>query len=207
MAEYSLIAFSNMLFELFYYAMPYESDDIKFSKHPNTPLHIRDVALKNNGLIAIDENTMLFELGNEESEEFYPYYHILEDAQVIKKRERANKKTRGSQSELPPKERNYNIYKIDVDSKGRMTQNYEYKKNVRGKRTKIDEQGLAKDSDSYVNRHYRYIERILDGDDSKGGILPEIAEYFGIEYLGGRNKISESDILGASNIDDLPELK
>ena len=45
-------------------------------------------------------NMYIFEIGNDYAEENYPYYHILEDAEVIRKRGRGTSKSKGSQAQI-----------------------------------------------------------------------------------------------------------
>lgn len=192
MAEFNLTDFTNSIRAELYERFPYENDAIKEMKHANRPAHIRDVAL---GLPYMSGQQMIFEIGNDYAEEYYPYYHILEDAEVIRKRGRGTKKSRGSQAEITKlSDRDYS--KVSWNGK---TFSREYQKNVRGKRslaakgtiTVIGSDGVVykvnKDANYYTNKHYHYIERILDT------ILPWIAPAFGLKQ--GRTELTslESD--------------
>lgn len=79
-------------------------------KHGEFNEEIRDVAFKNNQTIVVSENEYTFDIGNEYAEEHYPYYHILEDAPYIRKRDRGTAKTRGSQAKVEKLgDRNYSF--------------------------------------------------------------------------------------------------
>lgn len=194
--EFTLQAFTNRLRELMYTRFPYEPDYIKQRKHKKTPLHIVDVAFWKNPVITIDENTLTFDIGNEESEKTYPYYHILEDAPVIRKRGKGTTKTRGSQAKVEDKgKRDYN--RITWNGK---TLSKEYSRNVRGKRldlTKIshyvvDGNGEVKfinrEANSYLNTHYHYIEKMMN----EQGILDILASDFGLT----RKRTQDTGLLG-----------
>lgn len=192
MPEFSVTDFANSIREELYARFPYENDEIKMQKHLKTPLHIRDIAL---GLTYISGEQRIFEIGNDYAEEYYPYYHILEDAEVIRKRGRGTKKSRGSQALITKlSERDY--ARVSFNGK---TYSREYQRNVRGKRSLaakgtirvVGADGVVyninKDANYYTNKHYHYIERILDT------VLPWIAPAFGLRM--GRTEITslESD--------------
>lgn len=190
--EFSLSNFVNEIRQNIYDNFPYESDDIKMMKHLKRPLHIRDVAL---GLPYMSGNMYIFEIGNDYAEENYPYYHILEDAEVIRKRGRGTSKSKGSQAQIEKlSQRDYG--KISFNGK---TYSKEYQRNVRGQRSLADKGTIRvvgadgvvyrinKDANYYRNKHYHYIERILNNT------LPWIAQANGLRM--GRTEMSslESD--------------
>lgn len=190
--EFSLSNFVNEIRQNIYDNFPYESDDIKMMKHLKRPLHIRDVAL---GLPYMSGNMYIFEIGNDYAEENYPYYHILEDAEVIRKRGRGTSKSKGSQAQIEKlSQRDYG--KISFNGK---TYSKEYQRNVRGQRSLADKGTIRvvgadgvvyrinKDANYYKNKHYHYIERILNNT------LPWIAQANGLRM--GRTEMSslESD--------------
>ena len=192
MAEFSLSNFANDIRQNIYDNFPYESNEIKAIKHAKTPLHIRDVAL---GLVNISNGQMIFEIGNDFAEEYYPYYHILEDAEVIRKKGRGTKLSKGSQAEITKlSDRDYG--RISFNGK---TFSREYQKNVRGVRSRVEKATynivgsdgrvykVNKDANYYKNIHFHYIERILNNT------LPWIAQANGVRM--GRTEISslESD--------------
>lgn len=174
--EYDLGTFTRTLKELLYNEMPFDRDNEH--PHANRNFHMRDLALGQNNVIPVGLNSMYFEIGNENAEEKAPYYHILEDAQVIRKAGFGTKKTKGSQAFIQDKgKRDYGqaTFTITTNSKGRrINPYYEYRRNVRGKRSLVeksthrvyDENGkltkVKRDSKYYFNIHYNYIERNLE---------------------------------------------
>lgn len=180
--EFTLKGFTDSIRQNLYDNFPYESDEINDKKHPNRPLHIRDIAF--GYLPSIESETSIyFDIGSEYAEEYYPYYHILEDAEVIRKRGRATKSSRGSQANVQPvSKRDYG--RISFNGK---TYTREYRKNVRGTRSRIgtatkiavgtDGQvyKINANANYYYNKHYQYIERILNET------LPWIAQEYGLQ--------------------------
>ena len=192
MAEFSLQDFTNEIRQNLYDNFPKESDEMKMAKHLKTPLHIRDIAL---GLPYISSNMHIFEIGNDYAEEYYPYYHILEDAEVIRKRGKGTKTSKGSQAAISKlSERDYG--RINFNGK---TFSREYQKNVRGQRSRSDKatyiivgadgQAYRINSNAayYKNKHYHYIERILNST------LPWIAQSFGLRMGRTETTSIESD--------------
>lgn len=190
--DFSLTDFTNSIRENLYDRFPYESDAIKTVKHANTPLHIRDIAL---GMPFLSNGTMVFEIGNDYAEENYPYYHILEDSEVIRKRGRGTEKSKGSQAEITKlSDRDY--AKISFNGK---TYSREYQRNVREKRSLASKStiivasadgnryAINKNANYYLNKHYHYIEKILDET------LPWIAGAFGLKMAGTQITSLESD--------------
>lgn len=187
MAEFSLSNFANDIRQNIYDNFPYENDEIKAIKHAKTPLHVRDVAL---GLTYMSNGQMIFEIGNDYAEEYYPYYHILEDAEVIRKRGRGTKLSKGSQAEITKlSDRDYG--RISFNGK---TFSREYQKNVRGARSRVEKATynivgsdarvykVNKDANYYKNTHFHFIERILNET------LPWIAQANGMRM--SRTEIS-----------------
>lgn len=192
MQEFNITDFTNSIREELYNRMPYESDEIKMQKHLKRPLHIRDIALT---LPFQDGEKIIFDIGNDYAEENYPYYHILQDAEVIRKRGRGTKKSKGSQAEITKlSERDY----ARVSWNGK-TYSREYQRNVRGKRSLaakatirvVGADGVAyninKNANYYYNKHYHYIDKTLEY------VLPWLAPAFGLKM--GRTEITslESD--------------
>lgn len=191
MAEFLLSNFANDIRQNIYDNFPYESDEIKAIKHAKIPLHIRDIAL---GLTYMSNGQMIFEIGNDYAEEYYPYYHILEDAEVIRKKGRGTKLSKGSQAEITKlSDRDYG--RISFNGK---TFSREYQKNVRGARSRVEKATynivgsdgrvykVNKDANYYKNIHFHYIERILNNT------LPWIAQANGVRM--GRTEISSLEI-------------
>lgn len=181
--DFDINAFVEKLRKLMYNAFPYESDDLKKIKHPKTPKHIRDVAFYNNQVLPYESGYM-FEIGNAESEKSYPYYHILEDAPVIRKKGKGTKKTKGSQAKIYPLEdRDYGRVYFNGKTYGK-----EYARNVRGARDRTNKVThyvsdsnrnkylVNRESNSYENTHYQYIEKMLNNF-----ILDQLASEFGLK--------------------------
>ena len=190
MAEFSLLEFTNSIRQNLYDNFPYESDDMVEKKHKKRPLHIRDIAFMNLP-ISQNENSIVFEIGSDYAEEYYPYYHILEDAQVIRKRGKGTKGSRGSQAEIKElSKRDYGH--INFNGK---TYTKEYRKNVRGSRSRLGSATkvvvgsdgkvyrVNPNANYYANKHYQYIERTLNM------VLPWIAQQYGMKM--GRTEITD----------------
>lgn len=154
------------------------------SKHPKrNPTHLKEATEKCFEKTTIHiENIVSFDLGSEEMEKNYPHYHILEDSPAIRKRGYGTQKTKGSQSMITNvSQRDYG--KVRWNGK---TFSKEYSRNVRGSRNRISSidhwtiiNGTAKrinrDSNSYNNIHYNYIENILNLD-----VVDKLALEFGM---------------------------
>ena len=192
MAEFSLSNFANDIRQNIYDNFPYENDDVKAIKHAKRPAHIRDIAL---GLTYTSDGKMIFEIGNDYAEEYYPYYHILEDAEVIRKKGRGTKLSKGSQAQITKlSDRDYGRISFNGQTFSR-----EYQKNVRGQRARAEKATynivgsdgkvykVNKDANYYKNIHFHYIERILNN------VLPWIAQANGVKM--GRTEMTslESD--------------
>lgn len=188
--EFSLENFVKDIRQNLYDNFPYESDEIKQLKHKKRPLHIRDIAFGSLPSVT-NGNTIYFDIGSDYAEEFYPYYHILEDAEVIRKRGKGTKLSKGSQAnvEVAGGKRDYG--RISFNGK---TYSREYRKNVRGERSRVLKSTykivgsdgkvykVNKDANYYKNVHYHYIERILDN------VLPWIASANGLRM--GRTQLT-----------------
>lgn len=206
--EFELNDFTKRLRELMYDRFPnLPNRGINPSGTPKHGQHneeIRNVAFKNNPTYMLDENSNGFEIGNEFSEEYYPHYHILEDSPYIRKRDKSTKKTRGSQASVEKLgERDYNI--ISFNGK---TYSREYARNVRGARNRIskvshwgvDASGkkvwINRESNSYLNEHYHYIENMLNG-----GILDQLAIEYGLKRKRTQNTSLQEDYEALSLVD------
>ena len=193
--EYTISGFVDRLRGLMKDEFPY-LEGRGFNKS-GTPKHkdhndeIRKVAFERNPTVIVDENTLTFDIGNEYAETYYPYYHILEDAPVIRKRYRSTEKTRGSQANI--KELGKRDYgRINFNGK---TYSREYARNIRGERNKVVQNAqqnvyvgnekfvINKSANSYKNEHYHYIENMLEK------IVPIIAGEFGLGI--GRKQITD----------------
>ena len=194
MAEFTINEFVDVLREYIYGFFPEESEEMKEKKHKDRPFHIKDIAFM---LLPINygENSAIFDIGSDYAEEYYPYYHILEDAEVIRKRGKSTKSSRGSQALIQDvSKRDYG--RINFNGK---TYSREYRKNVRGERSKTDKatryitdssgklKKINADANYYYNKHYRYIEKTLDY------VTPFIADYFNMRLARKEETSLESE--------------
>lgn len=183
--EFDITSFTKRIRELMYEQFPFENEDINQKKHAKRPEHIKDVAFKNNETMRLDDNTLVFEIGNPYAEEKYPYYHILEDAPAIRKRDRGTARTKGSQDKVAVAGGKRDYGRIDFNGK---TFSKEYSRNVRGERNRRsnvsrwarDYMGrdyyINRDANAYENVHYQYIEKMLNTN-----ILDTVALEFGLK--------------------------
>jgi hypothetical protein len=190
MEEFTLDAFYNSLISYIANSFPYLNDEeVDGSKHPNrNPLHLKDAVFDNLPNIVMNDQ-IIFDIGNPRLEETHPYYHILEDSEVIRKKNKGTKTSKGSQDQISDKgARDYGIVKWNGKT---FTQ--EYKKNVRGARSKaqkatrraffVDSYGqvfrtqINKDAKYYLNIHYHYIEKAIDN------AVPSLCAQFGLKPL------------------------
>ena len=186
--DFSVESFARGLFELLLESnqFPFMRDEaLDKAKHPKrNPLHLRDAIRQNTIFISGGENVRVFEIGNEMLEHSHPYYHILEDAPVIRKRGKGTAKTKGSQAKIE------DVGKRDyarVEWNGK-TFTKEYDRNVRGSRKRItnvshwtEDYGgrqvfVNREANAYLNTHYKYIENILNG-----GVLDRLAMTYGLK--------------------------
>lgn len=188
MQEFNLDTFTNQLRQEMYVRFPYEWQGYHLEKHKYTPLHIRDIAFMDNP-VYVNIDTRTFDIGGFMAESKYPYYHILQDAPVIRKRKKSSVVTRGSQGKIFEDNKGLRDYsRVSFNGK---TYSQEYQKNVRGKRKSIVDNStkweynlrerawekVNKNSIDYVNIHYKYIDKILDN------VIPILASRFGGRML------------------------
>ena len=204
MAEFNLQEFTDLVREYLYGLFPYENDDVKTIKHKDHPFHIKDVAFMwLPTSMSGDGKSMMFDIGSDYAEENYPYYHILQDAQVIHKKGKGTKTSKGSQALIQDiSKRDYGRIKFSGKTYSR-----EYQKNVRGERAKIVDKStrfvysngktvkINADASTYVNVHYKYIDKILDYS------LPFIAQYFGMKLMRKKNSGLEEEYNEQKNQD------
>jgi hypothetical protein len=149
---------------------------------PQFKPHARNVALKNNYITVVSPDVQVFELGNEQAERTAPQYHILEDAKVIANPGFSTKKSRGSQAKVADKAKR--DYSIETPVANKTTTTQEYRPSFKeGRRSYQTTQMLLtnknyearNESKPYrYNKHYAYIERILEKE------VPSIASDLGI---------------------------
>lgn len=186
--EFTIDAFTQKLYDLLLESnqFPFMRDEeLDRKKHrKRAPLHLRDAIRSTTVMVAGGENIRSFDFGNESLELNHPYYHILEDAPYIRKRNRGTKKTKGSQALVEDKaKRDYG--RVSWNGK---TFSKEYSRNVRGSRKRLtsvshwtEDYGgkkvfVNREASSYANTHYKYIENILNG-----GVLDKLALEFGLK--------------------------
>lgn len=210
--EFSVVEFTNRLKEWFLESplFPYyeivnnpqttwehsrtQKDD---SKHLNrNPPHLKQVAKEClDSTTTTTDDMATFDYGNVVMESNYPHYHILQQAQVIRKKKRGTAKSKGSEEQQKIKAlRDYE--RVNFNGK---TFSKEYAKNVRGARSRASSvshwavvDGQAKwingDSNSYLNVHYQYIDKILDED-----VIWKLASYFGLRVMRKKDSGLEED--------------
>jgi hypothetical protein len=138
---------------------------------PQFKPHARNVALRNNFITVVSPDVQVFELGNETAERTAPQYHILEDAKVIANPGRSTKKSRGSQGLIANKAKR--DYSVEIPVANKTTTTQEYRPSFKeGRRSYSSSQNLLENKWLYdqpkggskyrYNRHYAYIERILE---------------------------------------------
>ena len=190
MEEFTLDAFYNSLISYLANNFPYMIDEeVDKKKHPKrNPLHLQDAVFNNLPNIVMNDQ-IIFDIGNPDLERTHPYYHILEDSEVIYKADRGTKTSKGSQDKVSDKgARDYGIVKWNGK-----TFSQEYKKNVRGARSKaqkatkrafvVDSYGevfrttINKNAKYYLNIHYHYIEKAIDL------AIPSLCAQFGLKSL------------------------
>jgi hypothetical protein len=150
--------------------------DTKTPKEDRRKPHMRDTALKPNVTYILSPDMHYFDLGNENAERITPHYHILEDAKIIRMPYRGTKKSKGSQRLIADKEkRDYGQftyvaskpygYEAIQEYRQNMTRNYDgtikslTQPREYSKRRKVSD--VNKRNYRY-NKHYQYIERMLD---------------------------------------------
>ena len=204
--EYEINAFTAKLRDLFFdskqfpfmesdYINKYGYSQIDKNKHPNrNPLHLKQAAeVDVANSVYSSENMVTFNYGSEMFEKIYPYYHILQQAPVIRKAHKGTKKSKGSQANIE------DVSKRDYErvSWNGKTFTKEYSRNVRGNRVSMSKVSrwerfgdipvfVQPTANSYVNIHYRYIDKILDE------IAPQLAELFGLR-LGRKQNTGLGD--------------
>lgn len=189
---FDILTFTNRLKELFtesplfpnapeYYENEWGNRQLNSEKHKGRqPLKLKTAVIQCIADTTLKEqDTITFDIGSESLERMHPYYHILEDTPVIRKKNKGTEKSLGSQAKIEDAgKRDYG--RVSFNGK---TFSKEYSRNVRGKRNRLDSvdhyitdsrghiKRVNRESNSYQNVHYRYIERILDS-----GILDTIAQ-------------------------------
>lgn len=205
--DFNIDDFVTRIREVLYDNFPFENEEINKLKHSNRLGHIRDVAFKNNETQIPNPDMRVFDIGNNFSEEKYPYYHILQDSEVIHIRGKGTKKSKGSQEKITNAQaRDYG--RVEWNGK---TYTKEYARNVRGARSRsgkarkyvVDSNGVVykinETSNTYVNIHYKYIDRILDSTIGiiarEYGLTPKRKQLTSLEDEYNMQTQEENDIL------------
>lgn len=136
--EYNITLFTQTLLDLILNSdlFPYDKNEEGDRKrHPKRhPLHLNTVVRQETHIVGF-ENMESFEIGNELLESEYPYYHILQNAPVIRKRGKGTNKTKGSQMFV-------------ADKAERITPPQQAER-------------LTQSAPQYLNMHYQYIDNIV----------------------------------------------
>ena len=225
--DYTLNAFVSSLRDRMYNSKFFPYLKGRGSNPNGTPKHggymtpayneeIKEVAFKVNPTIDLGDDIKLFEIGNDEAEAHYPYYHILEDSPVIHKRNKGSSRSKGTQDKVRVlKDRDYGIVEKKINKNGKTFYKQEYRsKNYRGKRLfNLYEHSQHKvldldtgittlsntSSPTYMNEHYKYIEKVLDS------VVKDLANEFGMELVAARNSNLEEDFNLSGDTESLLE--
>ena len=159
------------------------SDRKKFPTKQFKP-HMKNIAFNNNPIVVVSPTVQYFELGNDYAEKVAPYYHILEDAKVIRNPFRGSKQTRGSQAGVfPLSKRDYSVGSLNRDNivspeyRGSFTAGKRSYWNAQRRLVNRRFETGGQTSKFRYNIHYAYIERILEKE------LPKIASLSGLRLL------------------------
>lgn len=180
--------------------------------------HMREVALPKN-IVQLSPTQWYFELGNDVAESTRPYYHILEDAEVIhygNRRARRNvngtiktygkpkawgtTKSKGTQAGVnPASDRDYGMWLTGTTKGGKDKLYQEYRQSRRSKinsaySNEAERLKYAQTNTTgyFPNIHYQYIERIIDSE------VVLFAGVINAKYLGSKtDTIFEKTLLGA----------
>ncbi len=215
MEEFDIKLFGEVLRDGIVVSIPVEPQFVAQQKHgnlkenPRNPLQLSEQVRNefNKPLEMQNHVTYYFDLGSEKLEVIYPYYHILEDSEVIHKRGKGTKTSKGSQANISDRaKRDYGRAERKIifkEGKGKVSYYQEYRKNVRGKRSAlkketfkiVNDDGVieyvekvvgTKTSTTYINKHYHYIENNLES-----WLIPSLMNSFGLK----RQRNKQTDLL------------
>jgi len=157
---------------------------------PQFKPHMRNVALKNNPILVLNPDIQIFEIGNETAERTAPQYHILEDAKQIMNPYRGTRRSKGSQAKIQDKAKRDYSTMIQGESSTGYVQEYRqsFKEGRRNYQQAQDVLRIKGENMAYdkkyqknnvpakfrYNKHYAYIERILEKE------VPQIASSLNI---------------------------
>lgn len=179
MPIFNVAEFTSRLRYLMAEKFPREPDSEKKKKHKDREYHMVEVAFEHNLTFFEGTEIATFEIGNELAEAKYPYYHILQDNQIIRKKGRASETTKGTQgSVFPIGKRDYAKVKFNgrtfVKEYSAVISRARREEYDRASRRGADGKMSNPEALSYVNTHYHYIDNILNA------IIPIIASEFGL---------------------------
>lgn len=214
MANFDIKEFGDNLKEFIANSIPIEPRWLAVQKHSGLKknqrnplqLHQQVKSELSKPLSPINQMSYYFDLGSERLEAIYPYYHILEDSEVIHKRGKGTTTSKGSQAKVGELgKRDYGRVERKIvfkDGRGKTTYYQEYRKNVRGKRSALKKETFreynvdtgeidyvervvgTKSSTTYYNKDYHYIERNLES-----WVIPTLVSAFHLKQK--RTKISD----------------
>lgn len=219
---FDILTFTNRLKELFtesplfpnapeYYENEWGNRQLNSEKHKGRqPLKLKTAVIQCMADTTLKEQDIVtFDIGSESLERMHPYYHILENSPIIRKRGKGTDKTKGSQAKVENVKRDYE--RVEWNGK---TFVKEYARNVRGKRNRLDSvdhyitdsrghvKRVNRESNSYQNVHYRYIERILDS-----GILELLANENDMKLMRKANTGLGEEYLEQEGVNNLADLQ
>ena len=184
--EFNIDSFLERLFEMIKENVPYERAQNYANKHSKrNGARLRDLFDLGKQTITVNINTRTVDVGGPMAEAIIPHYHILQQAEIIRKRGKGTTTSKGSQDKVS------NVLMRDYEkvSFNGKTYSKEYSKNVRGQRSKAklllepklmyrNGEYVAKvNNRAYINTHYQYIDRTLDV------IVPFLADDFGLKVM------------------------
>ena len=155
------------------------------------PPHMREATFSYN-LLRLNDTTSVVTLGNDRAMQTNPYYQILQDAEIIhygnrKKRiNEVDKETGEIKTKAVGRARGWSTAKSrTIDSST--------DRNRRGSRSIELQDKWRETSTWYVNKHYKYIDRIL------ADIMPKIATQLGGTLRVGTTTDTNNVLVGMSS--------
>ena len=156
-----------------------QTDD---KKHKNRPsprdLKKRIEMSMHDSKMPFGEGGFMFDIGNEQLEQNFPYYHILQQAPTIRKAGKGTKKSKGSLANETHKS-NLDYERVSWNGK---TFTKEYSRNVRGSRVnhgrttfKVGDTWYNTGANQYLNVHYQYIDKIIRE------IVPQLKDMYNLK--------------------------
>ncbi len=155
------------------------------------PPHMREATFSYN-ILRLNDTTSVVTLGNDRAMQTNPYYQMLQDTEIIhygNRKKRINvvdKETGDIRTKAVGNARGWSTSKSkNIDSST--------DRNRRGSRT-LDYQSKHNETSTwYVNKHYKFIDRIL------ADIMPKIAQQLGGTLRVGTSTDSNNVLVGMSS--------